>query len=65
MSDEGRWQHYALILVCCVFEWKMCLKEPHTGSLKDLEAFPISEDVSLIEIGLLMYVNEDLLFLEH
>lgn len=36
--------------------------EPHIGSLKDLEAFRISEDVSLIGIGLLMYVNEDLFF---
>lgn len=52
-----------LILVCCVFlEALMCLKEPHIGFLKDLEAFCISEDVSLIGIGLSMHVNEDLFF---
>ncbi len=45
-----------------VFVWKMCLKEPHIGSLKDLEAFRISKDVSLIGIGLPMHVNEDLFF---
>lgn len=49
----------------CFFRFflsKMCLKEPHIGSLKDLEAFRISEDVSLIGIRLLMNVNEDLFF---
>ncbi len=61
----GRMAALWLILVCCVFRvfvWKMCLKEPHIGSLKDLEAFRISKDVSLIGIGLPMHVNEDLFF---
>ncbi len=46
----GRMAALWLILVCCVFfrvfVWKMCLKEPHIGSLKDLEAFRISKDVT-------------------
>lgn len=63
MREDGSIMPSFLFVVSFrIFVWKMCLKEAHIGSLKDLEAFRISEDATLIEIGLLACVNEDLFF---
>lgn len=47
MREDGSIMPWFLFVVSFrVFVWKMCLKEPHTSSLKDLETFRISEDVT-------------------